>query len=81
MSLIPGSQRSLGQKNLEKEKEMAIHSSIPAGKSPWTEELGGYIQSCPWDCKESDTTEHMYRRQIRGWATFLHHVKSTYNGL
>ena len=23
------------------EKEMATHSSIPAWKSPWTEELGG----------------------------------------
>ena len=27
------------------EKEMAIHSSILAWKIPWTEELGGYMQS------------------------------------
>ena len=58
-SLIPGSQRSLGQKSLEKEKEMAIYSSIPAGKIPWTEWPGGYIQFCPWDCKESDMTERL----------------------
>ena len=27
------------------EKEMATHSSILAWKIPWTEELGGYMQS------------------------------------
>ena len=36
------------------EKGMAIHSSILALRSPWTEEPGGYS---PLDCKESDTTE------------------------
>ena len=30
-------------------------TSILALKIPWTEELVGY---CPWDCKESDRTEH-----------------------
>ena len=30
------------------EKEMAIHSSILAGKIPWTEEPVGYS---PWGCK------------------------------
>ena len=37
------------------ENEMATHSSTPAWKIPWTEELGaGY---CPWGRKESGTTE------------------------
>ena len=37
------------------EKEMATHSSTPALKIPWTEELGaGYY---PWGRKESGTTE------------------------
>ena len=36
---IPGSGRSLGQKDLE--IEMATHSSILAGKILWTEEPGG----------------------------------------
>ena len=36
------------------EKGTAIHSSILAWRSPWTEEPGGYS---PLDCKESDTTE------------------------
>ena len=31
--------QSLGQEDLQ-EKEMATHSSIPAWKSPWTEEPG-----------------------------------------
>ena len=40
------------------EKEMATHSSTLAQKIPWMEELGaGY---CPWDRKESDTTERLY---------------------
>ena len=34
---------------------MAKHSSILAGKSPWTEEPGGLYS--PWDHKESDMTE------------------------
>ena len=33
---------------------MATHSSILAWKIPWTEEPG---RLCPWDHKESDTTE------------------------
>ena len=37
------------------ENEMATHSSTPAWKIPWTEELGaGY---CPWGRKELGTTE------------------------
>ena len=36
------------------EKEMAIHSSILAWKSPWTESLAGYS---PWGHRGSDTTE------------------------
>ena len=39
------------------EKEMAIHSSTPACKIPWTEELIGYS---PWGHKESDTTERLH---------------------
>ena len=48
VGLIPESGRSL-------EKEMAIHSSILAGKIPWTEESCG-LQSM--GRKESDMTEH-----------------------
>ena len=36
------------------EKEIATHSSILAGKIPWTEDSGSYS---PWGHKESDTTE------------------------
>ena len=36
---------------------MASHSSILIWKIPWTEELADYS---PWDCKESDATEHTY---------------------
>ena len=39
------------------EKEMATHSSIPAWRIPWTEELGGL--QCT-DRKESDTTERLH---------------------
>ena len=47
MGSIPGSGRSPGG-------VMATHSSILAGKIPWTEELA----SCgPWGHKELDTTE------------------------
>ena len=45
--------RSLGQEH-PLEKEMTIHSSILAWKTPWTEEPGGLYS--PWGCKESDTT-------------------------
>ena len=39
------------------EKEMATHSITLAWNIPWTEELGaGY---CPWDHKESGTTEQL----------------------
>ena len=49
--------RSLGWED-SLEKEMATHSSTPALKVPWTEELGaGY---CPWGCKESGTTERLH---------------------
>ena len=36
------------------EKEIAIHSSILPGASHGQRSLAGY---CPWDHKESDTTE------------------------
>ena len=39
------------------EEEMATHSSIPAWKTPWTEEFGR-LQSM--DHKESDTTEYTH---------------------
>ena len=39
--------RFLGQED-PLEKEMATHSSIPAWRIPWTEELGGYS---PWGCR------------------------------
>ena len=39
------------------EKEMATHSSTLAWKMPWRS-LAGY---CPWDCKESYTTEQLHR--------------------
>ena len=48
--------QSLGREDLL-EKEMATHSSILAGKIPWTEELGG-LQST--GRKESDTTERLH---------------------
>jgi len=35
------------------QKEMATHSSSPAWKIPWTEELAGYS---PWGHKKSDVT-------------------------
>ena len=43
---------SLGQED-PLEKEMAIHSTILAWESPWTEELVGYNL---WGCKELDMT-------------------------
>ena len=39
------------------EKGMAIHSSIPAWRIPWTEKPGG-LQSM--GSKESDTTEQLH---------------------
>ena len=47
--------RSLGQEN-PLEEEMVTHSSILAGKIPWTEEPGSYS---PWGHKESDTTQRL----------------------
>ena len=35
---------------------MITHSSVLAGKIPWTEEPGGYS---PWGCKESDMTKRL----------------------
>ena len=48
--------QSLGQED-PLEKGMAIHSSIPAWKIPWTEEPGGLYS--PWGRKELDTTERL----------------------
>ena len=49
--------RSLGWKDAL-EEEMATHSSILAGKIPWTEEPGGLLAGySPWGHKESGTTE------------------------
>ena len=45
--------QSLGQEDAL-EKEMALHSSILAGKIPWTEEPGGL----PSMGSQSQTTEH-----------------------
>ena len=47
--------RSLGRED-PLEKEMAIHSSIPTWKIPWTEEPGR-LQLTGY--KESDTTERL----------------------
>ena len=44
--------RSLGWED-PLEKEMATHSSILAGRIPWTEKPG----CSPWCLEESDTTE------------------------
>ena len=41
-------------------EEMATHSSFLAWKIPWTEEPG---KQSPWDCKESDKTEHAHTQQ------------------
>ena len=46
----------LGQEDLL-EKEMVTHSSILAGKIPWSRSLVGYR---PWGRKESDTTERLH---------------------
>jgi len=46
---------SLGEKD-PREKEIATHSSIPAWRIPWTEELGGLS---PWGCKGLDRTEQL----------------------
>ena len=48
--------RSLGREDAL-EKGMAIHYSIPAWRSPWTEEPGGLH---PGGHKESDTTERLH---------------------
>ena len=46
------------------EEEMAAHSSMLAGKIPWTEEPGGssgggVTKSSLWGHKESDATEQV----------------------
>ena len=46
--------QSLGWEDLL-EKEMAMHSTILAWKTPWTEEPGGLHS--PWRHKELDMTE------------------------
>ena len=38
------------------EKEMATHCSVPAWRSPWTEEPGGYS---PWGPGEAVPTERL----------------------
>ena len=48
--------RSLGRED-PLEKEMVTHSSILAGRIPWTENLVGYS---PWGRKESDRTERLH---------------------
>ena len=45
--------RSLGWED-PLEKEMATHSSILAGKIPWTEKPGS-----PWGCKELDMSKSL----------------------
>ena len=45
--------RSLGWQDAL-EEEMATHSSIPAWRTPWTEEPGLYS---PWGHKVSDTAD------------------------
>ena len=52
---LPAKQETRCQ-SLGLEKRMATHSSIPAWKSPLTEEPGGYS---PWSHKESDTAEQL----------------------
>ena len=47
--------RSLGRED-PLEKGAAIHSSVLAWNTPWTEELGGIS---PWGHKELDTTERL----------------------
>ena len=50
--------QSLGQEH-PLEKEMATHYSTLAWKIPWTEEPGR-LQSSPWGCYKSDTTERLH---------------------
>ena len=45
---------SLGQED-PLEEGMATHSSILAGRIPWTEEPGSYS---PWGRRELDLTQH-----------------------
>ena len=48
--------QSLGREDLE--KEMAIRSSIPAWKIPWTEEPGGLQSMGPQRVRHNWATEH-----------------------
>ena len=52
-SLIPGSGRSLGQKD-PLQQGMTAHPSVLAWRIPWTEQPGG-LQSTGW--QKSDITE------------------------
>ena len=54
--------QSLGRED-PLEKEMATHSSIPAGESHGQRSLAGYS---PWGRKESDTTEVTGHRHVGG---------------
>ena len=45
------------------EKEIATHSSIPAWRTPWTEEPVGLS---PWDRKELNMTERLTLSHIYG---------------
>ena len=60
--MINKSRRSVGSPGglfplvIDKEQEMATHSSILTWKIPWTGSLAGYS---PWGHKESDTTERL----------------------
>ena len=42
---------------------MAIHSSILACETPWTEEPGG--PHSPWGYKQSDMTEHTHTHETQ----------------
>ena len=60
--------QSLGWKD-PLEEEMATHSSILAGKIPWTEEPGR-LQSVE---SESDTTKHKHFLGVGGARKFSHY--------
>ena len=67
--------RSLGWED-PLQKGMATHSSIPAWRSPWTEEPGELYS--PWGHKESDTTEPLsiHTHTVFHWGcTILHSLQ------
>ena len=61
------------------EKRMSTHSSIPAWRIPWTEDLVGYS---PWGCKEWDTTERLTLSlspyQLEYWNKNIHYLLNTF---